>query len=250
MLETNKNLTCEFAEELVSYLYDELTGADKASFEKHLGNCLLCAEELSEFSSARSSILEWRNEEFLPLLPPTIEIPYENQIKTFENKVISRSWLAAVRDFFTLSPAWMTATTAFAALAICVGLFFALSSSLPDNDEVMVQANTSKIKVVPSPTNENKTNSNVSVSNETGTKPGNSPKPLVVSDPDSSQDVVPPAKAPTKPQNTNVKRQIQPKGNNRTPLKQTPQKAPKLIEDEEEDNTLRLSDLLENIGTD
>lgn len=245
MLENNKNLTCEFAEELVSYLYDELATSDKARFEKHLSGCSLCAEELPEFSMARSSILEWRNEEFLPLPTPIIEIPYEKKPLIAANESGSRSWFASVRDFFTLSPAWMTTATALAALTIFVGLALVMFSALPDDKDVMVQTNEKNVKVVPSPTTG--TVSNVSDSKVTGQTVVNSPKPPSINTPDIKE-VTTPVKSSTVPkQNLTVKKQIPPTKTNK-PQPNTRQKPPGLVDDEEEDDGLRLSDLLEEIG--
>jgi hypothetical protein len=248
MLDNHKNSMCEFAEELVSYLYDELSGPDKARFETHLGGCSLCTGELSEFSSARSAVQVWRTEEFLPLIPPTIEIPYQVQAKTVENDKVDRSWFATVRALFTLSPAWTTAATAFAALVICVGLFLVMFSSLPEDNDVTVQTN-KDIKVSPSPTTGNP-NSNISNSGETNQNTGKSPKSTLVTDP--SKDVIDPVKGSTvkQPPNQNVKNQVQPNKINKTPLKQPQRKAPGLLEDEDEDDSLRLSELLEGIGAD
>jgi hypothetical protein len=251
MSENNKNLTCEFAEELVLYLYKEMNGAKKTRFENHLARCPLCTEELAEFSMARSAVQDWRIEEFLPLIPPTIEIPYQIQSKQVENDPVSRSWFDSVRALFTLSPAWTTAATAFAALVVCVGLLLTMSDSLPEDKDVRVQqTKPTNIKTSPSPTtgNEN-SNPNSSNSKDSDQNQGKSPEP-------TSAKTEPPAPIKTasgqtlpKTNNTNIKKQVQPKTvNNNTQLKQTNRKAPRLVDDEDEDNTLRLSDLLEEIG--
>lgn len=248
MLENTNNSTCDFAEEIVSYLYDEISGADKSRFENHLKDCSPCQDELSGFSMARSSIQEWRKEEFLPLQNPVIEIPYPAKVET-----ISRSWFASVRALFTLSPAWTTAATAFAALAICFGLFVILFSSMPNDDEVVVQTD-KNVKVTSSPTTGNQ-NQNVSNSNQNKQKSNNSPEPPI------SDEVQKPSRTPieptrisapnvTKPANLPVKT-VLPKGNNKSnkpAVKTNKQKAPSFLDEDEEDNSLTLTDLLEEIG--
>lgn len=112
------NLQCGFAEDLVSYLYDEINSADKSKFEKHLDKCSTCDKELAAFGFVRSSITDWREENFSMLETPKIEIPYSEKQKTFEIVGISnesRSLTARLRDLFTLSPTW---ATAFAALLV------------------------------------------------------------------------------------------------------------------------------------
>jgi hypothetical protein len=246
MLEDNQNSNCERAEELVSYLYDELGGKDKARFEKHLAVCSSCAAELSEFSLARTFVQEWRDEQFLPLPTPLIEIPLAHSQKQGS---ISRSWLTAVRDLLTLSPAWTTAATAAAATVIFVALSLVMFNSLPENDDVLVKqtGDNKNIKVSPSPTIAN--NQNISVGKETtGSQTGSSPKPLNVDNPSGEANA--PVKISTTTKPANNKRPGQVRENIKSPKNQTKQTAPRLIDDEEEDDSLRLSDLLEGIGSD
>lgn len=248
MLENKKNSTCDYAEELVSYLYDEMRGADKSRFENHLKDCSPCQDELAGFSLSRASIQEWRNEEFLPLQNPAIEIPYPAKVET-----ISRSWFASVRALFSLSPAWTTAATAFAALAICLGLFLVLFSSMPDDDEVLVQTD-KNVKVAPSPTTGNQ-NQNVSNTNQNKQKLGNSSEPSVSGAAQKpSRTTIEPTKivsqpSAVKPSNLPVKT-VLPKSNKtvKPPVKTNKQKAPSFLDEDEEDDSLTLTDLLEQIG--
>ncbi|MEK7723352.1 MAG: hypothetical protein AAB336_03310, partial [Acidobacteriota bacterium] len=201
------------------------------------------------FSMARSSIQEWHNEEFLPLESPVIEIPYPAKV---ENS--SRSWLVAIRDFFTLSPAWMTASTAFAALAICIGLFAVVVSSLRDNMDVADKGN---VKIISSPTHGNQNqNSNVSNANQNKQKPVNLPEPPIsekVQKP--TPEVIEPTKIVAKPNSVKTQtlpvKTVQPKTNNRVPkqpLKTQKQKVPSFLDEDEEEDSLTLTDLLEEIG--
>lgn len=254
MLEDTQNSTCEFAEELVSYLYDEMSHSEKLHFEKHLKNCFACQDEFAGFSLARTSILEWRNEEFLPLENPAIEIPYPLQVKS-----VSRSWFAAVRELFTLSPAWMTASTAFAALAICVVLFALVVSFLRNDPNIARIENDSNV-ILPSPTNGNQNkNSNVSNANQNTQKTADSPQPSVIVDSpkpinrtvESTKIVAKPNVE--KPQNLLVKTP-QPKSNSKPiskpqQVRSKKQSAPSFLDEDEEDDSLTLTDLLEQIGT-
>lgn len=254
MLENNEKSNCGFAEEIVSYLYDEMNLSEKSHFEKHLKNCFTCQDELAGFSKARNSIQEWRAEEFLPLENPAIVIPCPQQVKS-----ISRSWLAAVREFFTLSPAWMTASTAFAALAICVVLF-ALVVSFIRNDQNFAGIEKGSNIIVPSPTNGNQNkNSNVSNANQNTQKTADSPQPPVIADSSKPANrTVEPTKIVAKPnvekpQNLPVKT-LQPKSNGKPiskpqQVKSKKQSAPSFLDEDEEDDSLTLTDLLEQIGT-
>ncbi len=114
MLNNNHNPSCAFAEQIVSYLYGETIGKEKATFDAHLNNCASCADELAGFGFVRASIVEWKTEEFLNLETPSINIPYPIAVATEK-----QSWLGELRKLFALSLTW---ATAFAVLIVCVGL--------------------------------------------------------------------------------------------------------------------------------
>jgi hypothetical protein len=128
----HNNSTCSFGEQIVSYLYGESSVKEKAMVETHLNSCAVCAEDFAGFGMARSSILEWRNEEFLSLETPLIEIPYEKQRDFYNAKAgsnVLRDWIAALRRVFAVSPAFASSATV-AIVAICLGIiFFANKSS-------------------------------------------------------------------------------------------------------------------------
>ena len=132
MLENNNNhnnASCAFAEQTVSYLYGEVNAVEKTVFETHLKSCANCSEEFAGFGAIRSSIIEWRNEEFLSLETPLMEIPYKKTQGFYNSEIGSPSWFDKLRNFFSLSPA-LTASVSFAIIAICIGiLFFANKSS-------------------------------------------------------------------------------------------------------------------------
>lgn len=128
------NSECGFAEDLVSYLYGEIDSASKTKFEKHLDKCSTCDDELAAFGYVRSSILDWREDEFAKLETPEIKVLAFEDLRTVvtsNNSTVSRSWFDGLRQIFSLSPAW-TATAAFAALAVFFGLgivFYNFSNS-------------------------------------------------------------------------------------------------------------------------
>lgn len=132
----HKNSNCGFSEELVSYLYGECSAEEKKTVEKHLNSCVDCMEEFAGFSSARSLVAEWRDEEFLPLDIPLFVLPNSkepnfNRSKALKN--ISRSWLAEIQNRLTLSPA----AYAFGAIAIfvaCLGLIFLPHKNYQNNE--------------------------------------------------------------------------------------------------------------------
>jgi hypothetical protein len=134
MLNNNKynDSRCDFGEQAIAYLYGEIESSEKADFEAHLESCANCAEELAGFGAVRFSMLEWRNEEFLPLETPVIEIPYEKKREFYNSEKdseVSVSWLEEIRKFFNPA-ATLTAAAAFALIICCFGIaFFVLKSS-------------------------------------------------------------------------------------------------------------------------
>ncbi len=126
MFDTNKeNSPCAFAEQLVSFLYEETDGRD--AFQAHLKTCAACADELAAFGSVRASISDWRALEFSALPTPKIEIPHalEQQAKGISVKfspssVPAKSWIDRLRETFAFSPA-LTAALFF--VIVCAGMF-------------------------------------------------------------------------------------------------------------------------------
>lgn len=51
---------CDRQEDLVAYLYDEATPAERASFEKHLKDCEPCGIELNAFGRVRDELSTWQ----------------------------------------------------------------------------------------------------------------------------------------------------------------------------------------------
>jgi len=148
MLSNNhKRASCGYTEQMVSYFYDETNQAEKPIFEAHLTNCPACADELAGFGFVRSSLIEWRDEEFFKLDAPVFEIP---TLKTISQTVESdsRPWFSDFRKMFSFNP--MTATAVLAALIVCVGLvFIAVNSS--NNSEVAEVDNKNNEKIAASP---------------------------------------------------------------------------------------------------
>lgn len=144
MLDSNyRNSSCGFGEDLVAYLYDEIGGKDKSKFEAHLNSCKGCEEELAAFGFVRSSISEWRAEEFDGLEMSNIEIIYNEQINTISTG--SNNWFDSLKKIFTFSPNWATATAGFAVLALCAVIaIFAFNYSGQNELAVSDNENTSE----------------------------------------------------------------------------------------------------------
>ncbi len=112
--------SCERANELIACLYNEATEAEAKSFAAHIQDCAACRTESASFGMVRESIAAWRTESLgfpsSTALQPESALVSEAATATHSR---ARSAFAALREFFTVSPAWMGASTAFAAIAVC-----------------------------------------------------------------------------------------------------------------------------------
>src|SRR5690348_14925612 len=130
MNEMTHSPICERAPDLMAFLYHEMNDGETREFELHLQECGSCREEFASFGVVRESIAEWRDEALAGFVstPP----------------VKKKSALAALRQFFDLSPLWLKAATGFAVIAFCVlaGLLFV---NEPDNHAVYTQQDVDRL---------------------------------------------------------------------------------------------------------
>lgn len=244
---------CEHADELVSYLYDEIGATEKSLFEAHLADCATCADELADFSVVRSSIVEWRDTAFQPLATPVIQFPSINKLAFVSESSSSKSLLAQIRALFALSPAW-TGAAAVAALVICAGLWF-VATSIQRTENIAQVEREESVETVSSPVKAdiaeletvNSQNESEAVSKEsskppiietreTAPKPEN--KPVKISQPEA-----------IKTNKLEAEKTVKP---NKPVLKKSNQSPPPTLladEDDSEDDSIRLSDLFKEVGS-
>ncbi|HEU4835749.1 MAG TPA: zf-HC2 domain-containing protein [Pyrinomonadaceae bacterium] len=109
MNERQNSPGCERAPDLIAYLYGEADEREARDFQLHLQQCRSCREEMASFGVVRESITAYRDE----ALAGFVSTPVAAQPKT-------KSALAALRQFFDLSPLWLKGATALAAVTFCV----------------------------------------------------------------------------------------------------------------------------------
>ncbi len=117
----NYHKECSFSEQIISYVYGEMNEAENASFTFHISKCSGCAEELAGFGIVRTEILNWKHKEFSPLSTPKIQIPYETVAVEAKPSIFAPVW-----EVFSFSQMWMKTATAFAVLAIFAGITFSV----------------------------------------------------------------------------------------------------------------------------
>jgi len=116
MNERQNSPSCERASDLMTFLYGEADERETRDFQAHLQQCNSCRDELASFGVVRESITEWRDE----ALSGFVSTPVQQKTK---------SALAALRQFFDLSPLWLKGATALATVTFCMLAGLALFKS-------------------------------------------------------------------------------------------------------------------------
>jgi anti-sigma factor RsiW len=115
MTDTTRDQVCESANDLVGFLYGELTDWEARKFERHMQDCAACRTEYAVFGQLRESVVAWRDESLglagAPVLAPTALPPAQ------QRRPAAR---LAIREFFSLSPLWLKGAAAFAAVLFCI----------------------------------------------------------------------------------------------------------------------------------
>jgi anti-sigma factor RsiW len=137
MKEEVNALQCGHENELIAFLYGELDDIEMRSFRSHLHDCAACKSEFASFTNIRESVVAWRNESLGASSTATVSAaPAADSRRP--------SALAALREFFDLSPLWLKGAVAFASLLFCLFAVLAAARlrevpsapqvSIPDNN--------------------------------------------------------------------------------------------------------------------
>lgn len=240
---------CARAEDLVSYLYGEADRDAAHSFEAHMQACASCHAELAGFRQVRSSVGDWRAEALGSQAP--VVAANGSTVAAAPARLAAerkRSALAAIREFFSLSPVWMRAATATLAIVFCalVALTVARYVEQPKTLVVVDKATRSQPSAEKSPEL-----ANVQQKTETATaKPspeGVAPEQQIVKVSDENKDRARPKVWREYKQSAAANRELA-----KTPkLKLSPQESREIARDlrlvasKDEDDLPRLSDLID-----
>lgn len=255
-----QNFNCEFAFETIDFIYGEMSIERKKAFQSHLKKCLDCAAEVSEFSDIKFSIQDWKTSEFDRIATPKFEIPYQkiNEVVIATEKI---SFFDSVKNYFRLSPV-LTGAAAFAVLAFLVGsaVFLlqndrggqTLAEKTPANDLSPTP------KVIHSSVNSGNETAKTVEPNKTTNE---NPLPVPIDNKDKNVEKPVPLKANNKTVNEEKNQTVKAIDKKSAPIgninNSKDQKAvqinknPRLNElpDDEEDNSLRLSDMFAELDT-
>ncbi len=125
------NPGCAYRDDLISIVYGEATEPETRKFQQHMRACLECSEDYAAFKGIRNSVFSWRQETLGFITQPERS-----------RQVRDRSALAAVREFFTLSPLWLRGAVALASLVFCLLAVLAVSRSRTDPTPVIISSKT------------------------------------------------------------------------------------------------------------
>lgn len=128
--------TCDQANELIAFLYGELDTDESRAFNLHLHACSSCSKELGAFSNIRGSMVAWRDESL-----GAVSSVVTRYAAAGRANQTNPSALAALREFFNLSPLWLKGAVAFATILFC--LFAGLAVARLRSDKPVLMANNS-----------------------------------------------------------------------------------------------------------
>ena len=242
MLNRGKEKNCGFSDEIVAYIYDEISDPERRKFETHLADCMSCTDEFADISNARFAMFEWRREEFAHLPTPEIVIPYAKA-----KNVEAVGFFGGLRALLSF-PSLSSATLVAGVLAVCVGLGCVVINYMGGVQQV---ADSDKPSV-----NEHKVSPAVAQNPESVALPAvpsqKEPNTTGTMTSASTRSVpsleLRPVKASLKMQRVRVGKNLT--ASRRTETAQPRQKAPALTAyDEEDDGSLRLADLFDGGGS-
>jgi hypothetical protein len=126
---------CERGDDLIAFLYGEIDKRATRDFERHLLNCAECESELDAFKQIRSSVVAWRQESLRGATAASVAASPAVYGASDRGKP---SAIAAIREFFALSPLWLKASVAFASVVFCVVSALALAHLFENPKPIVV----------------------------------------------------------------------------------------------------------------
>jgi hypothetical protein len=134
--ETNHD-ACPRRDDLLSVVYGEATTEEARSFQQHLTSCTTCHADYSTFNGIHNSLFAWREE--------TVGRAAQSIRSVVETP--KPSALAAIREFFNLSPLWLKGAVAFASVAFCaLAVLVVMRSNEGPVEPALAQKNEAEIE--------------------------------------------------------------------------------------------------------
>jgi hypothetical protein len=227
---------CEFAADMVPYMYGELSPSENTVFESHLLDCGGCTDEFAAMANARYEVYDWKKTSFDPLPTPRFAIELEDPHRISAGV----SWVERLRAVF--ANGWAVPTVAFAAVALVSVMTGVVLVSRDRGDVAAVEQ-------VPVPTASSPAPANEIVPTSTDLSTGEADNKI---DDDevapAPTDVAPKRKVPGRVHRTPRPVPVVPTETRATRTETI--NVPRLNDfTEEEDTSLRLAELFEDVGS-
>lgn len=130
----NGTSSCERASLIPEYIYQELNEKSRLEFERHYAECAPCSAELNGMANAHLAVMQWRDEAFASLPTPKFVIPYREDRPAFAEPA-TLGWAASLRQlpgrFSTFQWGAGLAAVAAAILIVFVGVSIIRQSNQP-----------------------------------------------------------------------------------------------------------------------
>ena len=129
MPDNRRNSSCPREDDILLYLYREMSPAETDRFESHLAVCGSCVDELAAVSLPHLEVYEWRTNVFDKIPAPSIELPLFEEQRPHAESLLGR--LSALLSGW---PAGLRVGVGFAALLIIGFSVFLLSRTTASPD--------------------------------------------------------------------------------------------------------------------
>lgn len=136
-----KSLICFEDDAFVAYLYGEMPTPEREAFEDHLLVCVPCTDEFAAAAESRYSVFEWKKLDFDPLETPVFEIPYVEAKPSY-------SWVDSLKGLFATGPRLATA----GAFGLVIAAFaFAFYSGSFSEQEIVAVPTVPELQLIQAP---------------------------------------------------------------------------------------------------
>ena len=141
MFDNRNNSNCPRQDQIVSYLYREMTTAETERFEAHLATCSSCVDELAAVSEPRLSVYEWRTNVFDKIPAPSIRLPLVKEQRAHSEGLLGRltallaGWPAGLRVGVGFATVLILAVSVFILTRPFAGTEVARSVDVPKADD-------------------------------------------------------------------------------------------------------------------
>ena len=234
-----KGSGCFSEGELVSYLYQEVDEAECADLDQHLAGCSACTDEFASLSEPRFSVYRWQKTEFADLATPVISGPWEKaairEVEPVESD--APSWIDSLLAGFKRPAFAFTAVPILIVISVTFSVYF---KYLPNAKGDVATAKPKPAVQVPAELPDNSLTASVPrVEEKKGTETRLAASENIKAKSSTQDARVVKSSSPRQPVRAEV-------ASVSTPGKPVSyRRAPRLSDfDEEEDNSVRLADLL------